>query len=37
VEIHFVTVWDWLRWHIYRRAPLLKLVLGPVRAVLPPT
>lgn len=31
VEIHFATVWDWLKWQLCRRAPLLKLVLGPVR------
>jgi hypothetical protein len=31
VEIHFATVWDWAKWHLCRRAPLLKLVLGPVR------
>ena len=36
VEIHFATAWDWLKWHLYRRAPLLGLMLGPVRLAPPP-
>lgn len=35
VEIHFATGWDWLKWQLCRRVPLLKLVLGPVRLTLP--
>ena len=31
VEINFATVWDWLKWHLCRRLPVLKLVIGPIR------
>jgi hypothetical protein len=31
VEIEFATVWDGIKWHLCRRLPVLKLVLGTVR------
>jgi hypothetical protein len=31
VEIEFASTWDGIKWHLCRRVPLLKLVLGPVR------
>jgi hypothetical protein len=37
VEIHFATVWDGLKWHLYRALPFLSPAgLGRVRYQAPP-
>lgn len=31
VVIEFRSTWDGIKWHLYRAAPFLRAVLGPVR------